>query len=468
MDGFSLHEKKITVEGFKQKMSLVWIGLLTMALLVMVVLYLQTTVVPAKRLSTPTISRVLGDHAVVPNAAFLRYTPEWSSPMSQIDCTYLVNSFHPTKNSPLGDKVELVATRKEALAACVANRYQRVLILEEGFQMELTPGTLLQILHRLFSLNLRWDVIVLDGVADKTSGTSFDFLNSVQGVSNLFGFLINAKAAAQFDEETPYWYMINPSTRNKTTAVTTPLQYLMMVKTCVPRWLKNETSPTYEQKLAFCAKYPVQFYYYHADPKLPTDYLLDEHRHLLIVKTMDDYLNLCHKVISMFQFVHHYLSTNGRTYGLKGLFCMDDDVRLVDGDLLYEELEKRARVPYWGNVVHQARTSKHWMEKATECAHIRRTVQRYPALSEYPVETPQGHFCSGGAFFLQPRSMELILLHNDLFRPFPSTNKEILTYRRNGVLRKLCAFDDVNIAAALRRENIKPQPVNIFPFVSWK
>jgi hypothetical protein len=311
---------------------------------------------------------------------------------------------------------------------------------------------------------VNFDVVHLDG--DGVS-TSTDVLLRCDAEMSSDGQFIVTNAGARkwiADHSAPLIrYVLN--TRK---IPSPPFEFLMMMRTCRAYWQNIPSSKKYAQRQRLRDTYAIQIYFYFSDPDLSEPWVIDEEQQVLIVRGEDDYMNLCHKTYMMLSAVRTMFQYNLRLASVKGVLLMDDDISIIDTSKLYEAMKAHQDDLYWGNKAVCGQTSTHFVHKAKESQTINTTFQRYPMLAQYPVRTHAGNHCSGGTCYLHRNSVDRVLMHPELFQPFPKTEAELGTHLNKGVLDNLSSFEDVNVGAALRLEDVTPTFINVFDFVYWK
>lgn len=115
-------------------------------------------------------------------------------------------------------------------------------------------------------------------------------------------------------------------------------------------------SKAQKQKKTWLRDLKLPYYHVIGDPDLEDDYMFRDDKHILLVKTNDDYNSLPQKVIASYEAVKK------RFFDLKYIFKTDDDQMLQSdnpmlffqriGNMLQKSKEEGAKIHYSGNIVN--------------------------------------------------------------------------------------------------------------------
>jgi hypothetical protein len=209
----------------------------------------------------------------------------------------------------------------------------------------------------------------------------------------------------------------------------------------------------------------IEYFYYYGDENLETEFEYDAISKILIVRSKDDYLNLCDKFGKMIQFVNKFLML----HTAKGIFFTDDDITIKPEHFLHN-LKENATINYWGKKVgfYDDKTF-HIKEKCNKNEHLKAIIDNiYPLINTIPFEIPYGiEYCPGGGFYLTKLAISLLLQKSDLFLSFPSMDNLHL-YQEKNVFKNVCVIDDINVAVALKAFYIYPIEKDMKQIVYWE
>lgn len=405
-----------------------------------------------------------------------------------------------------------------ALLDCQSRNLKNCLILEDDFMFKFGRDSTYSQLNKFWDLHIQWDVLLLSCFTRKHEKTSLDFLIRVTEGQTTAGYAVNQhflpvlienfqKGIAQLElqssakmefcidqywkklQETNKWYTFHPvlahqrdtfsdieqkdvnyNDKYEVVKEIDQIEYIICVKTCLPRLQKNEQQLEALNQLS--KKYNIRYFFYYGDPACPTAFSIDEEKHIIVLRCKDDYLNLCHKFGMMVYFLKSYITLNATCQNLKGVFFTDDDID-INAETFYNFVKTREDIEYWGYVTkHEKILSNHLIDKAKESPNIKQMfTEQYPELLEYKISVNLLEYCPGGGFYLTVPTLSKLSLADDLFLPFPTS--EGLQFHKvtqdGGItcFKELCIFDDYNVGVALNRFNIKPQYQPIQEIVDW-
>ncbi len=315
---------------------------------------------------------------------------------------------------------------------------------------------------------LVFDVLILDGDVLGAKPTQLHGLYTYETWTEARAVLISAKGLERFREGATLESVLSYQYHSPHGSISSSHpEFILMVKTCKKYWKTDARQNRMEQKYELERQFGIPCYHYLGDESLTTDWMWDEHDRLLRVRTQDDYLNLCHKVGVMFQAVQDRLIHNRTWHAVKGALFCDDDVEMHNMARMVEVAEQNAQLELWGHVAKTPYRSTHFQQKAEECTWIQKTVEKFPTLGQYPIDSKQGTYCAGGFFYVRKDVIPKLLRESKLFRPFPSDDEELQSYIKGDKLVNLCAFDDVNIGIAAGNRGVKLTHVHLFDFIQW-
>ncbi len=389
-------------------------------------------------------------------------------------------------------------------------QWSNVLIVEDDAVFCQSRDYTNSILAQFCSLHVKWDVLQLFANVQKFEETQFEFLVRLTESQTTAGYAINRhylptlksniregiEKLQNFDvsngdfcidqywkslQKTDNWFTFHPilghqrdgfsDIEQRTTNYTdkiglltkfVDIKYIIAVKTHFSNLHKNEKQL---ETLLHLQKLGIEFFHYWGNEHLKEEFEFDPIARVLVVRSKDDYLNLCDKFGKMARFVKNVLNVKTE---IKGVFFTDDDIEIKESKFL-EFLNENASIEYWGKVVHvTSKTTNHIQEKYKENQHIATLVDTlYPAIKFFPF-TIFGNldYCPGGGFYLSRQTIPKLTQRDELFLPFPSP--EQLKFHKNGeVFENVCVIDDMNVAEALRVFQIFPMNRDISNIVYW-
>ena len=106
-------------------------------------------------------------------------------------------------------------------------------------------------------------------------------------------------------------------------------------------------------------------------------------------------------------------------------------------------------IEYFGNYVgSESSKSGYLMTK-------KNVTDKYPLFGKYLVQIDFGHYCSGGGYYLNQKSINVILDNESYFPEF-SKNDYIKYLYNNEYFKGLNIFEDKTIGVILNKNNIFP------------
>jgi GR25 family glycosyltransferase involved in LPS biosynthesis len=406
-----------------------------------------------------------------------------------------------------------------ALQDCLQNNYQNCLILEDDFMFKLGRYEVYQQLNKFWTLNPTWDVVLLASNTKQFEPTYVNFLVRLTEAQTASGYLVNATFLPQLIENVTqgiqlleadqtntnacidqhwkslqpksHWYTFTPvmahqrpgysdiektqvnyTDQNELTMPKPPVSYIISVLSCAPRLKKSIKQIAALETIR--QNHNIQYFFYYGDPDLSDIYEVNLEETTVCVKARDDYLNLSHKIGQMMHFLQNYIAINHYTATLKGVLFIDDDLEMYP-EKLYNFLEARYTIPYWGNMIrHNMDYSDHLKQKNEQSSLIQQTLLQYPELLQYPIKIPNGvAYCSGGCFYLSTPTLTTLLNLTYAFQPFPQNATELEFHKRTDDTGKiyfdnLCIFNDSDIGSALNDVGITPTKEPIREIVYWE
>jgi len=350
--------------------------------------------------------------------------------------------------------------------------FKNCLILEDNFVFKKEKDETNDIISNFFQQNLSWDVLMLSGIEQQIYPSNIKGLNKVINVQKTSGYAVNLHflptlksnyiEGYQLLKQTldsnkyaidQYWKNIQPycnwyifenklgfeiddcSGKNEDHNL-----FILGIITCKMNY--NLAQRQYIKYLHNVDKYPITYVKVIGDENLDTPWLYSEKDNLLIIKCDDGYLNLPNKV---FQFIKISKRIFKR---FKGIFKTDDDIE-ININNLYKLLLKFQDIDYFGNYAGcEAIKTSYVMKK-------RYVTDKYKLFQNHLVDTEFGHFCSGGGYYLNEKSIDIIIENETYFKEFPKNDYEKYLYN-NDYFKGLNIFEDKSIGVILTRNNILP------------
>ncbi len=381
------------------------------------------------------------------------------------------------------------------LLDCKKNGYRNCLVVEDDLTFKGTRQHTHGQLHRLWSLGIKWDVVMFGSHTIEYEKTDFSFLLRVFRGQTTSGYLVNghyldtlienfqtglAKLQAVGTHFTEFcidvywrtlqkkdlWFTFHPVLAYQRDSysdiekrmVSYPDKFVVVqdiskhtfficVKTCYPRWRQNQEQQKALDEIVKRSDGKIQYLFYYGDPTISTPYQYDWSTRTLIVQSKDDYLNLCHKVGILFSFLHNACLMEASFQNIEGFFFTDDDITLYP-EQFFDFLLQNKQYDYWGVVfVNPDPTSEHLICKCQNSMDVMNQFRgEYQMLTKTPIAVPQGlAFCRGGCFFLTTRFVHVLSQMEEHFPPFPSSEQLKLHLNADGVLENLHVFDDMEV-----------------------
>jgi hypothetical protein len=165
--------------------------------------------------------------------------------------------------------------------------------------------------------------------------------------------------------------------------------YILLIMNC-----KKYEHKANLQKNTWLKQIPDYIHYYHVigDETLEYDFLFDDKKKILFVKTPDDYNSLPKKVIESYNAVN-------KTFDYQYIFKTDDDQMLIHDnffDILTKIIANKNPVPHYGGFM----------------LHVQNHLSQYHTIhTELPANIPlyATSYCNGRFYFLSKDAIEYLL-----------------------------------------------------------
>lgn len=396
-------------------------------------------------------------------------------------------------------------------------QYKRILILEDDFVFRESKGRVYKTLNHVQNMHLQWDVLLLSASTFESSCSCIDELIRVYDAQTTAGYALNGEMIAillqnvkdGIDQLSRYtesehdycidiywkrlqrkykWYAIDPPLASQRQSFSDieqrivtyedyihrkvqnmEFEYLILVKTCAPRWHKE--GQQYQALKKLSKEKPITFFYYYCIPDQKENFLINEEDRCITLNGSDNYLNLSHKVGQLMHCIVHVIRTNqNRFKNLKGCFFTDDDITIYT-EHMYTFLENHSHIPYWGRVTKVVDgKSKHLQNKCQESRSLKNLLEEhYPSLLHIPIKVYDGVYCSGGGYYLHPYLLSKLHEASQYFIPFPCSEEQLKRYynAETQCYENVYLFDDLHVGEALFEYKITPVDVPIQKIVHW-
>lgn len=375
--------------------------------------------------------------------------------------------------------------------------YRHVIILEDDFVFKQSRKTTWDQLHRLFALQVVWDLVMLARNVFEWTPTGVDFLARITDAQTTSGYMVHRrflplfianvqKGLALLEASSPpnvftvgyidqYWKSLQPvhhwfgfhpmlghqrdglsDIENRVT------EYPDKTELDASRWSSYEyvvcletTADQVEQHPGrwealqqWSATHPVVCYRYHGDPALTEDFALNERDHILTLRCSDDVTHRCHKFGQLLGALTTLWQHN-RTWRLVKGFFFTDLATPIAVETAYDGFRTCNGSAYAGEVQQT---------DPTDYRHV------YPGLAPYGLQVPPVTYCDDRGFFLQLEAVRALSEAPEWFQPFPATPEALQAYQRtlpNGQVvyvsgSGLCVRREINVALALAQQGFAP------------
>lgn len=220
-------------------------------------------------------------------------------------------------------------------------------------------------------------------------------------------------------------------------------KYLMGIMTC--KALLHKADEQYEKYLQNIVNYPIIYLKFIGDPNIETEYIYDKEQNLLTLKCEDDYLNLPHKVYCFLQAITQIFPN------VTNVIKIDDDIT-IDLHRLYELIVKYEHMSYVGKYFKCDECISYYLSNKNEVYSLN------PDFMQIPVYLEANSYCSGGTYFLNKESINIILDHPEFFPIIKGENTYkhlILKLPHNKqYFVNLFVFEDYNVGFILGKHNV--------------
>ena len=167
------------------------------------------------------------------------------------------------------------------------------------------------------------------------------------------------------------------------------IPYILIILSC-KKYIYKAT----QQKNTWIPHIPKELVYYHVigDINIKEDFLFDNEKHILYVKTQDDYISLPKKVIYAYEAIH-------KTFNYKYIFKTDDDQTLLYNDFFHQlinNLENNKNPSHYGGNIVKTHT------------HISRYYLIHPELPRN-ILMKKCTYCNGRFYFLSNTAIEYLI-----------------------------------------------------------
>ena len=166
--------------------------------------------------------------------------------------------------------------------------------------------------------------------------------------------------------------------------------YILLIMNC-----EKYSEKAQKQKESWIKDLPKQMIYFHVlgNPALETEYVFDEIKRILWVKTLDDYVSLPKKVIAAFAAIN-------KTYKFKYIFKTDDDQNLNDNtffDTLINQIQVKKLKPHYGGQIVDVKIP-----------YLSQYYELHPELPNDMI-IQKTEYCSGRFYFLSSESVSNLI-----------------------------------------------------------
>lgn len=383
------------------------------------------------------------------------------------------------------------------------NNYNTCLILEDDFTFKYDATFTNGFIQKFFDTHLAWDILMLTCFDREVKPSTISWLMKAINVQTASAYAVHKDFLQQLIpileqgmqlsirenrdvcegcndqswkvlQPTSNWYICNPklgyqldnfSNLQNThvsypdknnfpdTVLKYPYKYVFGVTTCYRTM--HLTKNQYDKWLTNIHAFPFLYLKFVGNPMIDSDWIYNEKEQLLILRCEDDYINLPNKIYMYMKAVHTLFPK------CKGVFKTDDDIDIYL-DKLYTLLESHQNIPYVGKKFDgRPYLSTHLSFKP----HL---VSKYPEFEHIPVQLKDADYCAGGGYYLHMTTVEKLLKHSDIFKPFPTNNYMDFLNDTKTHFENLHVFEDKTVGYALRQENVLPYNVDIKSVANWE
>ncbi len=374
-------------------------------------------------------------------------------------------------------------------------KWNNVLFMEDDIIFGLTKNEMNLTLLKFQNLKLDWDVLMLASNTIAFKQTNFDFLVRIIDGQTTAAFIVNraflptliqnvAEGIVKLSNETinsayridMYWkslqtthnfFTFHPpmcyqrdsfsdienrmitSYNDRKTLVfeRKQLHFIICIKTTKSNLLLQTTKQQLEKLEFLRLHFPIDYFYYFANPEQKEDCIFNEQHRTLIIKATNDERDQSYMFGIMMSFLRNYVQA---TTNVNGVFLTEDSFAFSGTATtnFYSILQTNQHFPYWGNAVVDTKNGGNLT---------------YDGNNSYPIAVPKVMFCARGSIFLTSKTLAQFANLDSFFPSFPQVCELQFHFDKDlEQFTDLKCFYDVQLGLALLSIGILPTNVVLF------